>query len=349
MTSLGLSGIERETMVVGRRASRREHLVFLGAGLWLMVGLCLDGWAHRHQPELESFFTPWHAVFYAGFSASVATLAVMVIRRRSQASSLWDAVPTGYELSVVGFGIFAVGGIGDGFWHTIFGVETSVDALLSPTHLLMLVGMSMAVAAPVRDAEAERSEAGTSDALTVSSFLPVILSIGLLTTGVAFFFLYANGFSNWPTTRTYIPNESDLLAGFGVLSTLASTVILLTPTLYVLRRWHTPFGAFTVIYGVVGVFMAGLDAFAEPWQILAPLAGGLTADFVARSLRGSRHLGLGIGLLVPLIMWSVSTLATHLAWTIEWPPELWVGQVVMAMLTGLGLALLTRQPDAGGT
>ena len=31
--------------------------------VWFVGGLILDGWAHNHIPELESFFTPWHAAF----------------------------------------------------------------------------------------------------------------------------------------------------------------------------------------------------------------------------------------------------------------------------------------------
>src|SRR2546426_11492837 len=30
-------------------------------------GLFLDGWAHAHGRVDQSFFTPWHAVFYGGF------------------------------------------------------------------------------------------------------------------------------------------------------------------------------------------------------------------------------------------------------------------------------------------
>ena len=36
---------------------------------WLIGGLHLDGWAHNHHPEMESFFTPWHGVLYSGFFA----------------------------------------------------------------------------------------------------------------------------------------------------------------------------------------------------------------------------------------------------------------------------------------
>ena len=43
--------------------------------LWFLGGLYLDGWAHNHLPSaLESFFTPWHGVFYSGFLATAAYL-----------------------------------------------------------------------------------------------------------------------------------------------------------------------------------------------------------------------------------------------------------------------------------
>src|SRR5881409_482447 len=34
---------------------------------WLEVGLYLDGWAHVHVPQIETFFTPWDTVLYTEF------------------------------------------------------------------------------------------------------------------------------------------------------------------------------------------------------------------------------------------------------------------------------------------
>ena len=31
-------------------------------GVWLIGGLYLDGWAHNHNPDLETFFTPWQRI-----------------------------------------------------------------------------------------------------------------------------------------------------------------------------------------------------------------------------------------------------------------------------------------------
>jgi len=56
----------------------------IAAAMWFIAGLILDGWAHGHiDMSHETFFTPFHAVFYSGFAAVAATM----LRRRSQASS----------------------------------------------------------------------------------------------------------------------------------------------------------------------------------------------------------------------------------------------------------------------
>jgi hypothetical protein len=37
-------------------------------------GVFLDGWAHTHGRVDDTFFTPWHAVLYAGFLAMALLL-----------------------------------------------------------------------------------------------------------------------------------------------------------------------------------------------------------------------------------------------------------------------------------
>lgn len=330
-----------------RRTTGTEDLAFLGFGLWTLVGLCLDGWAHRHQPQLETFFTPWHAVFYAGFTGGAACLAWIVGRGRRAAPSLWAAVPLGYRPAVVGLGVFAVGGVGDGIWHTVFGVESTIDALLSPTHLLMLTGMLAGCTAPFRAAW----HTPGPEAPPWREFLAPVLSLTLATTAVAFFFLYANGFNNWPMTDVLTSaNQSQVEAALGVLAPIVSTVILLAPVVVSLQRWRPPFGAFTLLYSIVGLFMAGLDAFGNGWQVVPPVAGGLVADLVIARVMGRRGLSaapgraaaLACGAAVPLTMWSLTVALIAWRWEVNWPPELWAGSVVMAMLAGVALALVSH-------
>src|SRR5258705_9384390 len=64
---------ERTTTHRPVSTSRRDLIVSL-ATLWLAGGLFLDGWAHSHVPELETFFTPWHGVLYSGYAVLALTL-----------------------------------------------------------------------------------------------------------------------------------------------------------------------------------------------------------------------------------------------------------------------------------
>jgi hypothetical protein len=70
-----------------------EHQASAGRGydwtvvllsLWFVGGLFLDGWAHRHVIELESFFTPWHAAFYSGFLAVAGFLSAGLVRNHAK-------------------------------------------------------------------------------------------------------------------------------------------------------------------------------------------------------------------------------------------------------------------------
>ena len=67
------SGLRRHPSAetaVPYRTSTRENLITIALGWWLLGGIFLDGWAHNQLGDsLESFFTPWHAVFYSGFAA----------------------------------------------------------------------------------------------------------------------------------------------------------------------------------------------------------------------------------------------------------------------------------------
>ena len=53
------------------RAGWGDDLAAALLGTWVVAGLFMDGWAHVNQPGLETFFSPWHAIFYAGFLVSV--------------------------------------------------------------------------------------------------------------------------------------------------------------------------------------------------------------------------------------------------------------------------------------
>jgi hypothetical protein len=60
---------------------------------WLVGGLFLDGWAHFHVAALETFFTPWHAVFYSGFLALAGFTGLTLSHYHRQGYPWRQAIP----------------------------------------------------------------------------------------------------------------------------------------------------------------------------------------------------------------------------------------------------------------
>jgi hypothetical protein len=269
-----------------RRVSYGEHLVTVAMATWLMIGLFVDGWAHNNlDTSLESFFTPWHALFYSGFAACAGWLLWLVWRGRRQGLPGASAVPQGYGLGLVGLAVFAVGGAGDMSWHLVFGIERDIDALFSPTHLLLFAGIALIVTSPFRDAWS----APDPPAPSLRAFLPALVSLTLVVSLVAFFFMYWSPYTTWAPTRNaaaYIagapPDYQDSLryslTTDGVASALTTTLLLVGPLLLIVRRWRPPAGTATVLITVPALLSSALQGFAQPLLVLAALVAGLLTD-----------------------------------------------------------------------
>lgn len=131
----------------GQRSSPRQDAVSVVAGAWLVAALFSDGWAHHNVPELEGFFTPWHGALYAGL---VANAGWLVFLGRQGRWRWYQFLPVGYGWGAIGLGVFAIGGVADMAWHLTFGVEAGIDALLSPSHLVLLSGGMLILTGPLR-------------------------------------------------------------------------------------------------------------------------------------------------------------------------------------------------------
>lgn len=160
----------------------------------------------------------------------------MVAYRRRSTAPFFDWVPDAYRLAAVGLGVSAVGGIGDGIWHTVFGVEIGIDALLSPTHLVLLTGGLLILWTPVR------SSAGRGDSRPIVALGTVVLVTSLLVFFIQF--LWFTPYTHW-AGQPY-----DALTGRGTATVqmsfggvVASTAVLLGPLLLIARRWPIPTGA----------------------------------------------------------------------------------------------------------
>src|SRR5947207_2379316 len=170
-------------------ASDRTNLITTALGLWFTVGLLLDAWAHNNVPRLETFFTPWHAVFYSGFAATAAWIAWTVRGGLRDGRLDVHAVPVGYASSAVAVVGFALAGGGDLAWHTAFGIEQNINILFSPTHIGLAATMLVIVSTPVRAMWADRSLAAAPG---LRRLLPALVSACLAATLVLLFLQYAN-------------------------------------------------------------------------------------------------------------------------------------------------------------
>ena len=97
-------------------------------GVWISGGFFLDAWAHGHVP-VESFFTPYHGVFYTGMLALVLVLVSFAVQNHRLGYSWPNVFPRPYRLALLGIPIFVLGGLGDMLWHRLLGIEEGVDQI----------------------------------------------------------------------------------------------------------------------------------------------------------------------------------------------------------------------------
>lgn len=328
------------------RLSRREDLLTVAFSPWLIAGLFVDGWAHNNGKP-ESFFTPWHGLFYSGF---LATATWMFTRYRRH-----GAVPVGYGLGFVGVIAFAVGGALDMVWHQIFGVEVDLEALLSPSHLLLFVSGLLVVSSPLRAALSDPDSSSPS----MSAFLPALLSTTIVTATVSFFLMEFSPFlSNAAIGDPYrfiAQNVDPEIGGWlaeeiqveGFASILITTIVLMAPALLLLRRWQLPAGSLTLVFGAVAVLDSSLLGFLRAETVLAAVVAGFTADMLARRLQPSRSTATVLriaGFVVPLVLWLAYFGVLAMFYSVGWSVEYWSGITVMSALGGLGLAVLMSPP-----
>ena len=329
--------------------SPRDQLVAALFGLWMIVGLFLDGWAHDNQKP-ESFFTPWHGVLYSGFTAAALFAVHRAARERADGQPWRATMPKGHALTLAALGVFAVAAAGDLVWHEVLGIEVGLEALLSPTHLLLMASGLVALSAPVRAAWGDQ-EVATS----FRSFLPVALSAALLTALVTFFLSFYSPFTNDAggtpfhrfTGQVHDHPASDvaeLQQLLGVGSILLMSVVLAAAIAVLLRTWRPPLGTFVLLFSVIVVLFAGTDEFEQPLVVLAGPLAGLTADLLVR--RGLPAAAVTGGAVAAL--W-LAFFALYFAQEaqVAWSAEVWAGTTFLSALLAAGIGLLvTPLPPA---
>jgi len=310
---------------------------------WWVGGVFLDGWAHAHGKVDQSFFTPWHAILYTGFFVNALFFASVAWRNHTKGYPWSRSVPHGYEFAALGVGIFLVGGVLDLLWHLLFGIDRSLSATLSPTHLMLALGVFLAASGPFRAAWL-RPPAHQRESLV--QLLPMLVSLAYVLSILTFFTQYANPIvQSWADKQT--PQEMQEL---GVASILLTTAILMGGVLLAVRRWRLPLGSFTIILTINLVLTSVLANPIPPVLFVAVLAiiNGLLIDALNLTLKPSVERVTALRLfafLVPVVTELIYFFAIQMLHGIAWVVHLWVGSIVLAGVVGLLLSYLLVPPS----
>jgi hypothetical protein len=314
---------------------------------WFVAGAFLDGWAHNHIPELETFFTPWHALFYSGFLAVAAFLTATLLRNHATGYPWRQGVPSGYELSLLGVLVFVAAGVGDMTWHEFFGIEANIEALLSPTHLGLALGGSLIVSGPFR--AAWRRPAGRNDHTQGwRALLPALLSLTFLLSLWGFMTQFAHPLVDPWAAAGFRPRSQQfplLRQSFGVVSILFHSGLLMGPVLLLILRWKLPLGSLTLVFALNAILMSFMH---DQYRFIPAAAlSGFTADLLLRRLRpclvrsGALRM---FAFAVPAIYYALYFVAIIVTQGIDWSVHLWTGSIVLAGFVGWLLSYLLIPP-----
>ena len=314
--------------------------------LWFIIGLFVDGYAHNHGAVDETFFTPYHALLYSGILATGLFLGITQYRNINKGYAFSRALPYGYNLSLVGVGLFFAGGAFDFVWHSMFGFEANLSTLLSPAHLLLATAGLLIQTGPLRAAWRR-----TNVKSTWANLFPVVLSLLLVLSTLTFFTQFSNPFSRmWGYVQTIPPSERWYMDVLGVANILIPLAIMIGVLLFAVRRWTLPFGAVTFILLINAAGMMALEWRETQgyWYLLfAPLAAGIVGDVLLRTLKPTRAKLLAMRVFafaVPFTLCLVYFLLLITQVGIWWEIHKWLGICFFAAASGIFLSYLAFPP-----
>lgn len=314
--------------------------------LWILAGLYLDGWAHTNIPEtIDSFFTPWHAVLYGGLAASIAVIGIAYLSNWRKGYALLRSLPPAYMRSLLGAIIFVVAGNLDFIWHSLFGFESGVEALLSPSHLSLAVGGVLMVSGPLR--MAWERPTSPENRMPWQALLSLFTVLGVF----LFFTEFSNAFAHPHLVAGKAP-AGDTYTWDTVLISyiLIPAVLLMGFILIAILRWKLPVGALTLLItgSSILTFLMTLSYSRPYWYVLlAALLGGVLADVLLNVLQPSRERVKELrwfSFLVPVLLFLPYFLSLILTKGIWWNSNMWLGVIFLSGVAGLGLSWLAVPP-----
>jgi hypothetical protein len=337
METVIVEKVTKKSQVTG---TIRFDWVMIAVCSWLVTGLYADAWAHNHLP-IDNFFTPWHAILYSGLFAVAIFLVGSFIRNRLRGYKTLQAMPPGYELSLLGVILFFFCGIGDMLWHLAFGIEKNINAALSPTHIGIVISSVLICSGPFRAAW-RRPKLGVKESLP--SLLPMLLSLTCTLSAITVIAQFAHPFVFlWPT---YSQQDPFTIQALAVVSIVLQTIILMGLILLTIRRWTLPFGSFTLLFTLNITLLSFMqDNYA---LIMVAALAGLFSDVLYLWLKPSVTRPADVRLFafaLPVVTYLLYFLMLKLTSEVNWTIHLWLGTTFVAGIAGFLLTFLLIPPE----
>ncbi|HEY0798433.1 MAG TPA: hypothetical protein VGD50_04740 [Candidatus Baltobacteraceae bacterium] len=326
-----------------------------GASTWFVGGLLIDGWAHNNLRTIDTFFTPWHAVLYSGYLAVALVVLIGICRNHARGASWRSAVPRGYELTLAGVILFPVAGFCDMLWHLMFGVESSISALLSPTHLLLATALSLIVLGPLRVAAAHGRSVSLAQLVRALIALTFFLCALLFMAQWNMWTLAGRGAD--PALLGIAGQPLSMFRqarlGMGLSGIIVRSALITGFMLYALRTFGPRAGMLTFLYAS-SAFLLAVMIRPQPLTVAlltvpAIVAGGF-ADLWSR-----RHAGLAprsllaLGFGAPFVYWALFIAGTAFTRGLWWDVHTAYGASFLGGISGLLVALLLTTSGAHET
>lgn len=291
----------------------------------------------------DDFLSGWHLVLYSGIAGAAVVIGLLAVQRDPRAPV--RMLPT----ATAGVATLTVGGAADAIWHEVFGVEAALQALVSPPHLLIFMGLVLLMVAPI-GALADGPNRPLDPvhslvlALSVTSLLLVIsLFTGYLTPLIGGSQFQAGAYTE-PLIGTSLL-DYDISRSLGVA--LWFSVLMSVVVVGIRARTAPVAGTWTVSFGLLGL-APPLAALSSPtgsstWTGPLPLTAalvtyGLLSDLTATRAR-PHPAATGVAVAA---MWTVMFLLVGARGDLVWVRELWAGIITTGFLVGGTVGAVAR-------
>jgi hypothetical protein len=190
----------------------------------------------------ESFFTPSHALLYAGIGilSLSAIMGGAILMKYGELKK--SGMTLSFKLLIIGSALSIISGPSDFIWHETFGV----DGFLSPTHLMLITGMLINTFAVVIGLFRLNSvvKTGTLCQLGRMFFVPAMIALWLNL--ISYVYIFALPISNGELFNFNLNPLAESLIALVLLPSINSALFL-----FVLRSTHTVGIASVIAAGVI--------------------------------------------------------------------------------------------------